>query len=153
MLRVFLERLLAGTTGLATVGIAVKIGAHHRILFARLSNVLSDGQGPEMALGWRGAASIKPCWKRSNVLRKGSELVGRRPGFVEVTCVNPHECKVWSGNQVHFAVNSLAEAARRVGARALTQAKYSDLEMSLGINYSDRGLLASQQLRFLDGKE
>lgn len=39
-------------------------------LVARLANLLSDGDGFRAALQWRGGASMKPCFKHDNVLKR-----------------------------------------------------------------------------------
>jgi hypothetical protein len=40
------------------------------LLFARLTNLLSDGDGLRMAFDWKGASSLKPCFKHYNVFKK-----------------------------------------------------------------------------------
>ena len=70
MLRLFLERLLVGPCGFATVGVPLLIDGEHRLVFARLTNLLSDGDGHRQALGWKGASGLKPCFKHFNVFKK-----------------------------------------------------------------------------------
>ncbi len=60
MMRVFLERILFGESGLSTVGVFVLIGGQELILFAKLTNLLSDGDGRRMGWDWKGASSLKP---------------------------------------------------------------------------------------------
>jgi len=36
----------------------------------RLSILLTDGDGFRLAFDWRGGASLKPCFKHDNVLKK-----------------------------------------------------------------------------------
>jgi hypothetical protein len=69
-LRLFLERLLLGPNGLTTVGWPMVIGGVHHLLFARLTNVLSDGDGLKQAFDWKGASGLKPCFKHFNVFKK-----------------------------------------------------------------------------------
>ena len=45
MLRCFCERILLGPSGLATAGMTVTVRGRPYVLFARLSNLLSDGDG------------------------------------------------------------------------------------------------------------
>ena len=66
----FLQHQLLGRDGLATGGVPLLIQGQHIALFARLSNLLSDGDGLRMALDWRGASSLKPCIKHYNVFKK-----------------------------------------------------------------------------------
>ncbi len=70
MLRIFLERLLVGPVGLQTVGLPLPIAGGYRMLFGGLSNLLSDGDGHRMGLDWKGASSLKPCFKHVNVFKK-----------------------------------------------------------------------------------
>ena len=48
MLRLFLERILFGQSGLSTVGLPIKVGGQDRLLFAKLTNLLTDGDGHRM---------------------------------------------------------------------------------------------------------
>ena len=47
---------------------------------------MSDGDGLRKGLGWKGASAIRASIIHSNMLKKGSDLARRAPGFVEVTC-------------------------------------------------------------------
>ena len=70
MLRLFLERLLVGPCGFATVGVPLLIDGEHRLVFARLTNLLSDGDGHRQALGLEGASGLKQCFKHFKVFKK-----------------------------------------------------------------------------------
>jgi hypothetical protein len=75
MLSVYLQRQLLGPCGLATSGVPIVLAGQPTLIFARLTNLLSDGDGLRMALDWRGHASLKPCFKHYNVFKKDSWLV------------------------------------------------------------------------------
>ena len=45
MLAVFLRRILLGPSGLATAGITLELPCGPRLLFGRLGNLLTDGDG------------------------------------------------------------------------------------------------------------
>ena len=66
----FLDRLLLGPAGCATAGCPVAVAGTDRLLFARVTNLLSDGDGLRQALDWKGASGLKPCFKHFNVLKK-----------------------------------------------------------------------------------
>ena len=51
---------LLGTDGLTTAGTPVVIRGQSTMTVARLSSILSDGDGLRMALDWKGHASMKP---------------------------------------------------------------------------------------------
>lgn len=70
MLCAILEHLLLGPSGLASAGLPLLIGDEHRMLYGRLANLLSDGDGHRQGLDWKGANGLKPCFKHSNVLKK-----------------------------------------------------------------------------------
>jgi len=147
MLRLVLERLLVGPLGLSTVGVPVRVGGEERLLFATLTNLLSDGDGFRMCWDWKGASSTKPCWKHFNVFRKGSHLAHRKPGYCEIDCTNPAAFRSWSAAQVYKVADSLVAAATQVSARAMTKGNWHDLEVSLGMNTNKKGLLMSMSLR------
>ncbi len=67
MLRLFLERFIAGQSGFSTVGVPILIQGQERLLFARVSNLLTDGDGFRLCWDWKGASSLKPCFKHYNV--------------------------------------------------------------------------------------
>jgi hypothetical protein len=69
-LRKFLERMLVGQFGLCTAGFPITIDGTHVMMFGKLTNILSDGDGLRMALDWRGASGMKPCFKHFNVYKK-----------------------------------------------------------------------------------
>jgi hypothetical protein len=121
MMRLFLERILFGESGLSTVGVPVLIGGQERILFAKLTNLLSDGDGLRMGWDWKGASSLKPCWKHFNVFKKDSGLAHRMPGYVEIDCSDPAFLRSWSASEVYFAADSVAAAADQYAAGAMSK--------------------------------
>ena len=145
-MRLFLERILFGEAGLSTVGVPVLIGGRERILFAKLTNLLSDGDGLRMGWYWRGASSLKPCWKHFNVFKKDSGLAHRMPGYVEIDCSDPALLRSWSASEVYFAADSVAAAAGQYAAGTMTKGDFEELEKSVGIN-NGKGMLMSNLLR------
>lgn len=69
-LRDYLRRQLFGPSGLATAGVPLELDGRVVLLHARLTNILSDGDGLRQALDWRGHSSLKPCFKHFNVFKK-----------------------------------------------------------------------------------
>ncbi len=69
-LKVYLQRQLAGPCGLSTAGVALVLSGQPVMLFARFTNLLSDGDGLKQALDWRGHSSLKPCFKHFNVFKR-----------------------------------------------------------------------------------
>jgi hypothetical protein len=71
LLRLFLRRILFGPSGLATSGAPVRLLDGRTVLvFARVTNILSDGEGLKLGFDWKGHASLKPCFKHYNVFKK-----------------------------------------------------------------------------------
>ena len=144
MLRLLLERMPSGQSGLLTVGVPARIGGQDRLLFAKLTNLLSDGDGHRMGWDWKEASSLKPCWKHFNVFNKDSGLAYRRPGFVEIDSTDPARLRSWSASQVYRAADAVAAAAGKTAAGKMSKTDFEELEKSVGIN---DGMLMSHTLR------
>ena len=147
MLRCFLERMLCGPSGMATVGVPVPIDGQDRLLFARLANILSDGDGHRMGWAWKGASSMKPCFKHFNVLKKDSDLAHRKPGFVEICCTDRAQVRSWSASQLFKTADYVAGAAARLAAGTMSKTDYDDVEKMVGLNHVRNGMLMSNLLR------
>lgn len=146
MLRDYLRLQLTGASGLATAGVPVKLGGENVLIFARLTNLLADGEGFKIALDWKGASGMKPCFRHYNVLKKGSGLSHRRPGYVEVSSTDVGSFATWQKADLVNAMHTLIGGARRVEAGTLTKTLYRDLEMSYGLNCNPDGLIADREL-------
>lgn len=148
MLRLFLERLLVGPTGFTSAGVPVPLGAgDNRLLFARMTNALSDGDGHRQAWSWLGATSIHVCFKHINVLKKQSDLAHRSPNFVEISCSDFSKFCLWTAAELYQASDTLAEAAARVDRREMTKTLFKELEMTIGLKSNRSGVLQSSRLR------
>jgi hypothetical protein len=127
-------------------GIAIPVAGEQKVVFARLSNVLTDGDGHRLAWDWRGAASLKPCIKHCNVLKKCSDLAARKPGYAELDA-RPAQCRSWTRAQFFEVVDSVLAASERVAAGTMTKAAWHDLQLVTGFNANPHGLLWSRPLR------
>ena len=87
VLKVFLQRLLYGPHGLNTAGLPLQLAGESVVVTARLACLLSDGEGLKYACDWKGSSGLKPCIQHFNMLKRGSDLAHRRPGFCEVPFV------------------------------------------------------------------
>ena len=142
-----MEHMLFGPTGMATVGQAVVIHGVPRLIFAKVTNILSDGDGHRMAWDWKGASSLKPCFKHYNVFKLGSDLVARRPGYVEIDCCEAARLRSWSADKVYEVADTLLAAEARARAGTMTKAMRHELEQSVGMTANPHGLLMSSSLR------
>ena len=69
-----------------------------------------------------------------NVLKKGSDLAWRRPGFCEITCCDPSQFAVWPAKDVYIATDILLEASARVENGDLAPARLEELVKAFGLN-------------------
>ena len=69
-LKIILKLLLLDPCGLATGGVPLELNGAPLMLFARLGNILSDGEGLQRAYHWKGHAGLKPCLKHYNIFKK-----------------------------------------------------------------------------------
>ena len=146
VLRYFLDRLFFGPHGLATSGMALTLRGKSVVITAKLHSVLADGEGLKHAFDWKGSSGLKPCLLHPNVCMKGSDLVGRRPGFVEIDCFLPSEFKTWSQADVARTMRMLNEAARRVAANAMPKRRLAELSMVYGLNPNEHSLWTHPRL-------
>jgi len=147
MLAVFLRRLLLGDSGLATAGAVVDLPAGPQLVFGRLASLLTDGDGFRQTFDWRGATSLRPCFRHGNVVKKDSDLAWRRDGFCEITCSDPSQFQASSSDDVWFSADLLVAAAGRVAAGTMPRVRFDELQKGCGMNANAKGLLAATDLR------
>ena len=70
VLRLVVRRLLFGPHGLASSGVHLQLPGRTVMLYAKLTNLMSDGDGLRSGLDWKGHASLKPCFKHFNIWKK-----------------------------------------------------------------------------------
>ena len=146
VLRAFLRRLMLGPHGLATTGLALRLGDETFVIRARLSNVLSDGEGLKVAFDWKGSSGLKPCIKHYNVFKKGSDLAHRRPGYCEVTCADATCFLTWLQKDMSASMALLNAAKKRVDEGMLPKARLDELEMSVGFNANTHSVWVDSDL-------
>ncbi len=149
MLRIFLDKLLLGPSGFEVAGVPLPVDGRDQLLFARLTNLLSDGDGHRLALDWRGASGLKPCFKHWSVFKKDSNLASRKPGFVEIDCSSSALFRSWTCEQLYQVVDGVAAAHEAAQAGTITKAMFEDMTASVGLNFNPRGLLSDTPLRYL----
>ena len=143
-----LHRTFLGPHGLSTVGIPIAYEGQHRLVFALLANLVSDGDGFRKGLGWRGHASLKPSITHNNVLMKDSDLAGRAPGFVEITCSDHRLLHKTTLDEFQDSCDVVAEAHMRYYThRAITKTMLDKVLKSEGMNYVQGGVCFDTRLR------
>ena len=129
-------------------GIPIVVNSQPTMIFAKLTCLLSDGDGVRQAMQWGGASSNKPCFRHWNVVRPGSPLshVG---GYVCTHCGDRSSFKVLSEEELATIVDVAVEAKRQ-GQRGDTPAvRVEETQRALGFKASEGGLLADPELRGL----
>jgi hypothetical protein len=145
----FLEVALLEAQGFQTAGVPIEIFGEIYNLKARLEVVFTDGDGHRSGLQWRGASSLRCCFRHSNVLMLGSDLAHRRPGFFEIDHSNPADFKAVKRAELFDDVDSLVEGERLLaaGAAPFTRAAFNEMAKATGLSATAHGLLANTRLR------
>ena len=146
MLRLFLNLLLKGPTGISTAGLPLQLGVNVFLLRANLSHLLADGAGHEIALEWSGASSIKPCFKHWNVLKIGTDVASRDPSFVELDCADPNRFRRAVTDDLHDIADALFAMRARYDAGIVRKGRMKQFQKACGFGCSPSGLLADRQL-------
>ena len=132
VLREFLSHILFSSSGLRTGGVCLELTSGPTLVFARLANLLSDGDGLRQAFDWVGASGLKPCLKHWNVFKKGSDLANRRPGCVEISCSDPSQFKPWAPVDLASSVDRICAVAGHVAARTMAKIRLTEMEQAVG---------------------
>ena len=147
MLRDYLKlQLFSAESGLMTVG-SVSLGGRAVKIFAKLGQLLSDGDGLRIALQWGGQGCMKPCWRHCNVLRKRSRRAEHNEGYVDISCVSPDEFVTWDNDELNKAIDLLILARERAGEGAIFKARLEEMTRAFGFSPTSDGLLACPTLK------
>jgi len=144
VLRSFLRRMLLGRHSFMTVGVPLKLHGEYFMLYARLEVLLSDADGLRISLDWRGANSIRPCFKCRNVWSRG---YGTDDGHVDITCGDDRLFKAQDEATLEGYVEVMAETRRRVQDGSLPNERFKEVQKAFGLNYNPRGVMADAELR------
>ena len=147
MLALLLRRMFLSRRGFGTAGVPVLINGAYVMIYAKLGVNMSDGDGMRMAYLWKGASGLKACLKHSNVLKRDSDLAGRVPGYVEITCHDPDKFIEHTTQSFHASVDLVAEAHQRLQAGAISVGLVERIEKTEGFNYHPKALPYDQILR------
>ena len=144
------EMFLDPNNGFLVAGVGVVLRGKHHILFARLRNILSDGDGHRMLFCWKGAAGLKCCLRHSNVLKKGSHaLISRCTDHVEISCASPEKFRVRSHADFCRSYDLVKAATLRRQANGMTQTLFEQVTMAEGFTYTPGGMPYDDQCRGL----
>jgi hypothetical protein len=147
MFRQYLRLHIAGVTGITSAGVPLMLRGRPFLLFAKFRFLIGDGDALRAAWDWKGANGMKPCFRHSNVVSKGSGLTQFDGSVVDITCSNHALFQTATAAHVADAVDVVLEAARRVSTGRMTKTKFDQLQKVCGLNASPDGVLADIELR------
>ena len=113
MLKQLIRHIFLGPHGLQTVGVPIRDGDRVvAVLFAKLKHLFfSDGDGLKIALDWKGASGLKPCFQHYNVLSKESDLLEEGDAeYVDICCCDPTKLRSWASDEVAVSIDLLSAA-------------------------------------------
>ena len=110
---------------------------------------MSDGDGLRKGLGWKGASGIRASIIHSSMLKKGSDLAWRAPGFVEITCCDHRLLHKTTPEEFRNSCDLVAAAHARHRDGEITKTLLENIEKTEGIRYVPGGLAYDLRLRRL----
>ncbi len=131
----FLQRFFFGPTGFLTAGVAITYNDQSFVLFATLGIIMSDGDGLRKAFNWRGAGSMRPCFRHDNILRKNSGLLEQLPGFYEVSHPVPADFNLRTADDLFDSADKVEAAHRRFQTGNLGVTLFENICKSESLNY------------------
>ena len=147
VLKRFLYRILLGSMGLATVGVPIVSGGAVHLLYGRLRFLVADAVGHQAGLDWRGHASIRPCFKHSNVFSKSCDMVGRIANCVDVTCEDATKFIACKAADVYFNADLMVEAEQQYDRGEMAPGRFAALEKACPQKANRHGVLHDKLLR------
>ncbi len=132
-------------SGLRTSGVPLRIHDQDYLLYARLAVLMSDGEGHQLLLDWKGASSLRPYVLCSDVLKKQSGITD--DDFVEISCDDTARFKRVSRKCLFDDYDSRLATKERVAAGRVGVTRFTNLEKTLGYNANANGILADVELR------
>ena len=147
ILREYLRRQFLSANALNTAGIPLKLKGQWFLLRARLTHLCSDGDGLRSGLCLKGANGLRPCFKHTNVVKKGSDLATRDGRLVEISCHDPSLFKPLTDAQLDSNLALLQAAHARYVDDALTLDMYTKICQSRGMHYVMNGIWWDDDVR------
>ena len=145
--RIYLKRMFLSPNALNTAGVPLVLNGQGYLLKATLRFMLSDGQGLQIALNWKGASSLRACWFHWNVMKKGSAVVDHSPELVDVTCSDVDAFKEQTDDDADESLAVVEAATLRFEAGLLTQTMCEKICTSRGLTYNRFGVLWDPETR------
>ena len=147
LLREYLRLHLIGPRGSLTAGVPLVVNGSPMLVYVKLTHMLGDGDGFRLAFSWRGASSLKPCFRHRNVWKLGSGLAHRRDDQVEITCTDPSKFECRTAGELEDLADLLVVANAQCRDGLLTKRKLEEMQKAAGLNASPEGFMADHELR------
>ena len=144
-LKLVLRRMLVHELGPAKGGIPFSVHGEACIIYATVSDIISDGDGHKQGLEWIGAGGLKPCLLHSNVWSKRSRMDDASE--VLITCHEHDKFVPNDHGSLYESADVIIAARSRFEDGRLTSARFKDLIKVVGLNNTTEGLLADPELR------
>ena len=148
------HRMFLGMHGFTTVGVALTYRNRAYVVFAKLCILLSDGDGLRKGLGWKGGNSIRTSIIHGNILKKDSDLAGRRPGFVEIDCSDHRKLHKTNPQEFQDSCDLVRAAHERYERtkhlpNGMRKGMLESILKSRGMNYVPGGIAFDLRLKAL----
>ena len=147
MLRMFLRNLLIGPEGFETVGAPIVLKGVLWTVHAKLSILLSDGDGLRMALSWKGANALRPCFRHSNTVSKRSRLSDIGEELVDITCADFEKFKTNGSSYLEDLMELLVEAQARHERGEMSGRDFDQICLASGFHPDARSIQMDPDLR------
>jgi len=134
-------QLLSCRHGLTTCGTVVFLFGQPLTIYARLTNLFSDGDGLRDALDWRGANSLKPSFRHSSVLMLDSEIACYDDRYVEADCDDPRRIKGRTNAEFQSVLELIQDSHERMVGGRMLKKTFENICFSHGLNYNADGFI------------
>lgn len=147
MLRIYIEIQFLRANALATSGIPLMLHGQAFLLTAKLTHLLSDGEGLRAAISWRGANSLRPCLRHWNCTKKNSTIIEHSADLVDITCSDPGLFKKQTDADMDENIALIDAAYRRYASGGMTKTMFDAICTSRGLTHNKNGILWNPGVR------
>ena len=129
-----------------TVGLPLIIRGQQALIRVRLRALMSDGDGLRVALDWKGAKALKPCWRHPNCVRKDGDLTDG-VSYHDITNSDHTTFIVWEEGELQATIDIILSFYKEWQEGRVTKAQLEKVETAAGFNANPHGLIADATLR------
>ena len=110
----YIEAIASTPESPLTAGAFVTVNNAPRLLVAKVTCVVADGDGHRQVLNWKGASSTKPCFRHFNVTKFNSGAIGRDGDLpvVDIACYDPSKFRRASNQFLRESMECMFDAHR-----------------------------------------